>query len=87
MTRDLGTTDIDKLTTMPSIESIDTHPTIKKIRLPDPTRKAPLVYVPVQISIEKPGSVALGIGIFLALASCTMGNVFLMFVHQIIIVK
>jgi hypothetical protein len=73
---------------MPSIESISTQPSVKSIRLPDPTtRKAPLVYVPVSINIEKPGSVALGIGIFLALASCTVGNVFLMFVHQIIIVK
>lgn len=82
------TTDIDKLTTLPSIESIDTHPSVKSIKLPDPSsRKAPMIYVPVQISIEKPGSVALGIGIFLALASCTFANVFLMFVHQIIIVK
>lgn len=81
------TTDIDKITTMPSIESVPTQPSVKSIKLPDPNRKAPLVYVPVQISIEKPGSVALGIGIFLALASCTVGNVFLMLVHQIIIVK
>lgn len=82
-----NTTDIDKITTMPSIESIPTHPTIKSIKLPDPNRKAPLVYVPVQISIEKPGSIALGIGIFLALAACSIGNVAVMFVHQIIIIK
>lgn len=81
------TTDISKITTLPNIESIDTAPSVKKIRLPDPNRKVPLVYIPVQISIEKPGSVALGIGIFLALASCTIGNVALMLVHQIIIVK
>jgi hypothetical protein len=81
------TTDISKITTMPSIESIDTTPTIKKIKLPDPSRKAPLIYIPVQISIEKPGSVALGIFLFLALAGCSMGNVFLMFMHQIIVVK
>jgi len=79
--------DIDKITTMPSIESIDTHPNVKKIKLPGTERKSPLVYIPVEIRIEKPGSIALGIGIFLALASCTIGNVALMLVHQIIIVK
>lgn len=81
------TTDISKITTLPSIESVDTHPTIKKIKLPDPARKAPLIYIPVQISIEKPGSVALGIFLFLALATCTFGNVFLMLMHQVIVVK
>jgi len=81
------TTDISKITTLPDIASIDTHPSVKKVKLLDPTRKTPLIYIPVEIRIEKPGSVALGIFLFLALETCSMGNVFLMFMHQVILVK
>jgi len=81
------TTDISKITTLPSIESVDTHPSVKKVKLLDPTRKTPLIYIPVEIRIEKPGSIALGLFLFLALAACSMGNVFLMLMHRIIVVK
>jgi hypothetical protein len=82
-TQDLST-DIDKYTTLPDMASVQTEPS-RSIKLPGP--KSPSVYIPVNIHIEKPSGVALVIGIFLTLSACTLVNVGMLFLHQIIIVK